>query len=109
MSDNSNPNGPRIPGEVKTVGDMITALGTHIDDVLTGKLDEKTARQVFTGRKLQLKSAELQLQYARLYRGRRPDPVMPLIPAASEATSNLSSEEAAELERLQKKAQGLPK
>ena len=56
---------------VKTTGDMMASLQADIDAVRNGKISESLARVVFTGRKLQIKTAELQLQYRRLTRSRK--------------------------------------
>ena len=84
----------------------ITSLIKYmIDDVLTGKMTDAQARNVIKARNGQLKAAELQLQYARIFKGRAPDPMMPLLtPAPSE--SRLTPEEEAELRRLQEKSRG---
>jgi len=84
---------------------LVSAFDTHIDDVLTGKMTDAQARNVIKARNGQLKAAELQLQYARIFKGRAPDPMMPLLtPAPSE--SRLTPEEEAELRRLQEKSRG---
>lgn len=61
------------------------ALQNEIDSVKDGSLDESKARIVLKGRALQLKTAELQLQYARLTKGRVPDPELKLIKQADPA------------------------
>lgn len=60
------------------------ALEAEIESVKSGALDESKARIVLKGRALQLKTAELQLQYARLRKGRVPDPELKLISTASD-------------------------
>lgn len=67
---------------ITTVSDMMLALQNEIDSVKDGSLDESKARIVLKGRGLQLKTAELQLQYARLTKGRVPDPELKLIKAS---------------------------
>lgn len=107
MSDQENT--PTLTGPVKTVGDMMSALETHIHDVLTGRLTDSQARHVTKLRGAQLKTAELQLQYARIFRGRTPDPIMHLLPSAETSgpiSSKLTPEEAALLKQLQDKARG---
>lgn len=64
---------------INTVSDMMLSLQAEIDAVKDGTLDESKARIVLKGRGLQLKTAELQLQYARLTKGRVPDPELRLI------------------------------
>jgi hypothetical protein len=68
-----------VSSPISTVSDMMKALQEEIDSVKTGALDESKARIVLKGRGLQLKTAELQLQYARLTKGRVPDPELRLI------------------------------
>ncbi len=58
---------------VKTTADMMASLQSDIEDVRNGKISESLARVVFTGRKLQIKTAELQLQYRRLVRSKATD------------------------------------
>ncbi len=104
-------NNPTMTGPVKTVGDMMSALETHIQDVLTGRMTDSQARHVTKLRGAQLKTAELQLQYARIFRGRTPDPIMRLLPQAepmqTEAQhSKLTPDEQAILKALQEKAAG---
>lgn len=97
---------PTITGPVKTVGDMMSAFETHIQDVLSGRMTDAQARTISRFRQGQLKTAELQLQYARIFRGRTPDPIMPLLPPAqAPAAGKLTAEEAEQLKRLQEKAQ----
>lgn len=71
-------------GPISTVSDMMLALQEEIDAVKAGTLDESKARIVLKGRGLQLKTAELQLQYARLTKGRIPDPELKLINTKTE-------------------------
>ena len=59
--------------QIKTVADMMTALQGEIEAVKAGTITESLARVVFSGRKLQIKTAELQLQYKRISRSRKPD------------------------------------
>lgn len=74
---------PAVPSSpITTVSDMMLALQSEIDAVKNGTLDESKARIVLKGRGLQLKTAELQLQYARLTKGRVPDPELKLIQQA---------------------------
>lgn len=70
------------PSIISTVSDMMLALQSEIDAVKAGTLDESKARIVLKGRGLQLKTAELQLQYSRLTKGRIPDPELRLITPA---------------------------
>lgn len=63
----------------ESVSEMMVALQNEIDGVKDGTLEESKARIVLKGRGLQLKLAELQLQYARLTKGRIPDPELKLI------------------------------
>lgn len=99
MADNQ----PSLTNPVKTVGDMMAALETHIQDVLTGRMTDSQARHVTKLRGAQLKTAELQLQYARIFRGRTPDPVMKLLPNA-EVTQTVPSGKLSEEEERQLKA-----
>lgn len=75
---------PVTKNAISTVSDMMLALQEEIDSVKAGTLDESKARIVLKGRGLQLKTAELQLQYARLTKGRIPDPELKLINTKSE-------------------------
>lgn len=104
MSESTN---PTITGPVKTVGDMMAAFEAHIQDVLAGRMTDAQARHVSKFRQGQLKTAELQLQYARVFKGRTPDPIMRLLPVAEttqDKPSNLTPEEQATLRALQEKA-----
>lgn len=74
----------KATGPISTVSDMMLALQEEIDAVKAGTLDESKARIVLKGRGLQLKTAELQLQYARLTKGRIPDPELKLINTKAE-------------------------
>lgn len=66
--------------QIKTVSDMMKALEEEIAAVKSGAMTEGVARMVFKGRALQLNTAQLQLQHARLQRsGKLPDPEMRLI------------------------------
>src|SRR5438132_8318564 len=97
---------PTLTGPVKTVADMMGALETHIQDVLAGRMTDFQARYTSKFRSAQLKTAELQLQYARIFRGRTPDPIMPLLPQAQVElpTGKLTEEEEATLKALLEKA-----
>jgi hypothetical protein len=59
--------------QIESVADMMKAIQAEIVAVKAGKLSEAAARVVFRGRALQLKTAELSLQYARLRRGLQPE------------------------------------
>lgn len=65
--------------QIKTVSDMMKALEQEIQDVKTGTLDESKARIVGKFRSLQLKTAELQIQYSRMVKGKVPGPELRLI------------------------------
>jgi hypothetical protein len=54
--------------QIRTVSDMVKAIQDEIDNLKTGALPADTARTVFRGRALQLKAAELNLQYQRINR-----------------------------------------
>jgi hypothetical protein len=54
-----------------TVGDMLRKLEEEIGDVKDGVLPLDTARVVQRGRALQLKAAELNVQYARMNKAER--------------------------------------
>lgn len=98
---------PTVTQPVKTVGDMMTALEVHIQDVLSGRITDSQARNVVKLRQWQLKTAELQLQYARIFKGRTPDPIMRLITSAeTEVNSRLTPDEEKTLKKLQEKARG---
>lgn len=57
--------------QIKTVSDMFRAIQAEIDDVKNGKLPLDTARVVQRGRSLQLKAAELNLQFMRVDKRQR--------------------------------------
>ncbi len=59
--------------QIRSVSDMMRSLQQEILAVKAGKLSESAARVVFRGRALQLKTAELSLQYARQRRGLQPE------------------------------------
>lgn len=69
--------------QIKSTSDMMLSLQDEINAVKNGTLTESQARVVFRGRALQLKTAELNIQYQRLHRGRKPEMEMPLIAAAA--------------------------
>lgn len=56
---------------IQTVGDMFRALEQEIKDVKDGKLPLETARVVQRGRSLQLKTAELSIQFQRMNKAER--------------------------------------
>ena len=68
--------------QVETVSDMMRALEEEIEAVKTGKLAESAARVVSRFRSLQLKTAELNLQYRRMMRSKDVGE-MKLIPAST--------------------------
>jgi hypothetical protein len=57
--------------QIQTVGDMFRALEQEIKDVKAGSLPLDTARVVQRGRSLQLKAAELNLQFLRINKSQR--------------------------------------
>lgn len=57
--------------QIQTVSDMFKALEQEIQDVKDGKLPLDTARVVQRGRSLQLKTAELNLQFQRINKAER--------------------------------------
>jgi hypothetical protein len=65
--------GNRINGNdrIKTVADMFRAIQEEIDAVKSGNLPLDTARVVQRGRALQLKAAELNLNFLRVSRAER--------------------------------------
>lgn len=63
----------------ESISEMMLALQNEIDAVKDGTLEESKARIVLKGRGFQLQCAALQLQYARLVKGRVPDPEMKLV------------------------------
>jgi hypothetical protein len=71
-------------GSIETVSDMMQALQDEINAIKDGSLEESKARIVSKFRSNQLKTAELQLQYARLTKGRIPDPELKLIKTKSD-------------------------
>lgn len=79
----SEENKVAAPISIATVSDMMAALQQEILDIKSGTLDESKARVVSRFRGHQLKTAELQLQYARMNKGRVPDPEMKLIQTGS--------------------------
>ena len=72
--------------QIKTVSDMMGALQKEIEEIKAGTITESQARVVSRFRALQLKTAELQLSYARLIKGRLPAPEMTLLAAAQPDT-----------------------
>jgi hypothetical protein len=56
---------------IETVRDMFKALEQEIADVKAGTLPLDTARVVQRGRSLQLKTAELNLQFMRISKAQR--------------------------------------
>lgn len=56
---------------IKTVSDMFRAIEQEIADVKAGTLPLDTARVVQRGRSLQLKTAELNLQFQRINKSER--------------------------------------
>jgi hypothetical protein len=69
----------KLPSKIQTISDMMETLQQEIEDIKSGALDDAKARHVGRFRGMQLKTAELSLQYARLHKGRVPDPEMKLI------------------------------
>ena len=59
--------------QIKSIGDMLRSMQGEILDLKAGKLSESAGRVISRFRALQLKAAELSLQYARLDRRLRPD------------------------------------
>lgn len=60
--------------QIVTVSDMMDSLQEEIAQIKNGDLSESKARIVGRYRGLQLRTAELQLQYARLARGHKANP-----------------------------------
>lgn len=56
--------------QIDTVSDMMRALEEEIESVKKGAITESAARVVSRFRALQLKTAELNLQFLRLNRGK---------------------------------------
>ena len=54
--------------QIETVSDMMKALQTEIEEIKSGAIEESKARVIRGYRALQLKTAELNLQYLRLLR-----------------------------------------
>jgi len=73
---------PKTFDTLDTISEMMRQLQQEINEVKTGVLTDATARNVARIRGLQMKGAELQIQYARLFKGRVPDPEMRLIAPA---------------------------
>ncbi len=63
--------------QIKTVSSMMKALQEEIEAVKAGTLSESAARIVFKGRGLQLKTAELNLQFQRMHKNKVGD--MPMM------------------------------
>lgn len=59
------------PEVIRTVADMFRAIQDEIDAVKNGDLPLDTARVVQRGRALQLKAAELNLQFLRINKADR--------------------------------------
>lgn len=99
---------PTQTGPIRTIADLVAAADQHIADILDGKITDGQARNVRDFRKVQLRAAEMQIQYARLFKGRTPDAIMPLLTPAetTPVSSRLTPEEAEQLKRLQEKAAG---
>jgi len=57
--------------EISTVSDMLRALEKTIKALEEGKLSESVARVILRARALQLKTAELNLQAARMLKGKQ--------------------------------------
>ncbi len=72
--------------QIQTTSDMMAQLQTEIEAIKSGALEESKARVISRFRGLQLKTAELQLQYARLVKGRTPEPYLPLLTPANAKT-----------------------
>lgn len=76
MAEEKKLEGNRINGDdqIKTVGDMFRAIQSEIDAIKRGDLPLDTARVVQRGRALQLKAAELNIQFLRVSRAERNNP-----------------------------------
>lgn len=74
---------PIAGDQITTMSDLMTAVQQEINDVKNGTLAESAARIVRGMRALQLKMAELGLQYARMMRGQKITGV-PLLPGVTE-------------------------
>ncbi len=78
----SEQNRPPLPESIQTISDFFSNLQRHAELVESGLMDAEQARSLARIHGHQLKAAELQLQYARIFKGRTPDPEMRLIAAA---------------------------
>jgi hypothetical protein len=56
------------PGPIRTVSDMMRALESEIQSIKDGTLPLDAARAIRSFRALQLRTAEMQIQYARMHR-----------------------------------------
>lgn len=70
--------------QIETVSDMMRALEDEIESIKTGKITESAARVVSRFRGLQLKTAELNLQFLRLNRGKDGAKELKLIPGGKQ-------------------------
>ena len=64
---------------IESISDFFSTLQTEAEAVKAGIIDADMARALARIRGHQLKTAELQLRHAQLYKGRLPDPRMKLI------------------------------
>ncbi len=73
---------------INTVGDMLSILQGEIEDLKADTLTESKARIIAKFRSLQLKTAEIAIQYNRMMRAKKiGGENMPLLgPAPAEAT-----------------------
>ncbi len=67
------------PSPVETVSEMMSALELLYAQVEAGSIEESRGKLLLKIREGQLKTAELQIRYHRIMKGRLPDPEMRLI------------------------------
>lgn len=86
MSDSTSTSpSPKTYETLDTISEMMRQLQNEINETKSGVMTESMARVVIKQRGVQVKLAELQIQHARLFKGRAPDPEMRLIgPAKTE-------------------------
>lgn len=77
---------------IKTVSDMFRAIEEEIKAVKDGQLPLDTARVVQRGRALQLKTAELNIQYMRVNKAQRNGKEFNLLTGTPEIAADIDRE-----------------
>lgn len=77
--------------QIRTIADLVEQIQNDRKNILAGKVTDAQARNLLKGQALTLKAAEYQLQYARLMRGRLPEPDMLLLPRPPKAKPEAKS------------------